>query len=477
MLGRVRTLRPDRLFVLESGLWVLDVLQPVAAVLDPATGEAVRQVSWRELPPAPAGEQWPGPVVLADGASLWTQQAAAGPLVRVGLHGVATATWTDGLLLAACGPAVAWCAPEPPAQELVAGPDPHPVRTLGEDRLLRVAADGTCTAVRTEHPVRSVQPGDRGLLVQVEVDGWTLEHLGAELYEVLRPTRWLLLPWDAPTPDVLTMAEHGLPTDFRAGDRGDRGGHGPFSWYPDPPSPWDLAPDRPAAGLDPDEQGLLLLGLTWRFGWLQPRSGPRREAIATAHTLDGQPAGHWQLGSGTVRAVTALGDRVAIALSRDTGAPVSSPRCAEVLALRPGREEPETLLTGDGVDVTDGCWPVSSRPLDLDSYLAQVLARNSTLETYWHADPDDGEAGEVRPLAEGLSDVRTALVDEWPRTQLEWTFSFARYPGLTLRRRIPLFDELGRADPPQFATIHLVEDLDTMNLPAASEARDGVLDV
>jgi hypothetical protein len=171
-----------------------------------------------------------------------------------------------------------------------------------------------------------------------------------------------------------------------------------------------------------------------------------------------------------------LGDRVAIALSRDTGTPAGPPAPGEVLVLDPAREELATLLTGGGVDVTEGCWPGSPRPLDLDSYLAQVLARNSGLETYWHADTDGGDV-EVRPLAEGMSGVRTALVDEWPRTQLEWTFTSARYPGLTLRRRIPLFDELGRADPPQFATIHLMEDLDTSHLPAASEARDGVLDI
>ena len=101
----MRDLRPSRLIERTSGLCAVDDVQPVAAVLDPLTGDVRRIVSWRDLPPAPLGES--GARVLGDGTSLWTQQTADGPLLRVGLDGVATAAWTGGLMLAACGPGVA----------------------------------------------------------------------------------------------------------------------------------------------------------------------------------------------------------------------------------------------------------------------------------------------------------------------------------------------------------------------------------
>lgn len=221
----MRFLRPDQVFVLPSGLWVLDVLQPVAAVLDPDDGTVRRMVAWREVPPAPAADEGESRRVRSDGSGLWTQQTASGPLVRVDLDGVGAAVWTGGLLLAACGPGVAWCAPAPPVQELVAGPDPLPLggRLLGS-RLLRVTADGACATVGTDGPGRAVRADEDGLLVEVDVEGWSLRPLGAGTAEVVRPTRWLRLPWDADLPRELTVAEHGLPEDVVLGPRTDGGG-------------------------------------------------------------------------------------------------------------------------------------------------------------------------------------------------------------------------------------------------------------
>ncbi len=176
----MRALRPNRVLDLPSGLWVLDAFQPVAAILDP-DGTVRRLVSWPELPPALRIEPWPAPRVCSDGSGLWTQQQSSGPLVRVGVDGVTTTAWTGGLLLAACGPDVVWCGPEPRRQELVDGPDPHPAGGGGTDRLLRVAADGACASVFVDRPVRALSTDAQGLLVQVDLDGWTLEHLGAEL--------------------------------------------------------------------------------------------------------------------------------------------------------------------------------------------------------------------------------------------------------------------------------------------------------
>jgi hypothetical protein len=82
----------------------------------------------------------------------------------------------------------------------------------------------------------------------------------------------------------------------------------------------------------------------------------------------------------------------------------------------------------------------------------------------------------IAPLADGLRDGQARLVGSWPDTELEWTFALATRPGLRLRRRVPLYDELGRVSEPEHASIHLMEDLDTGGVPSAAEARDGDLD-
>lgn len=479
-------LRPDQVFVLPSGLWVLDALQPVAAVVDPDVGGLIKVVSWQELPAAPGTGHWPMVQVRSDGSCLWTQQDSSGPLVRVGLEGVSTAAWTGGLMLAACGPDVAWCASAPPDQELVIGPDPHPVRQLVGSRLLRVTADGVCTSVRTDASVRAVQADAQGLLVRVDEEGWTLRHLGGDTYEVLRASRWLRLPCDAPLPEVLTVVEHGLAADFVPDGRVDGGGSGPFLWHEDGPVPVDGGSEAEAHHLlgsvvpapDPclPPRLLVALGLLWRFGRESGRFdlGGRR-AIASAYTLQGEQVRRWDLGSGTVPTVTPIGDRMCVAMGPSSARSVTSGR---VVLLDPSVETVAVVLLGEeGVDITEQCWPLPPRPLDADSYLAQTLADNSRLDTYWQAAPDAGGDAQLRPLAAGLSGARTALVGDWPHTHLEWSFGFAPYPGLALRRRVPLFDELGRLDPPEYADINLMEDLDTRNLPPASEARDGVLDV
>lgn len=54
---------------------------------------------------------------------------------------------------------------------------------------------------------------------------------------------------------------------------------------------------------------------------------------------------------------------------------------------------------------------------------------------------------------------------------------FEPFPGLVLRRRVPLFDELGRIEQPEYASVYLMEDLATGAVPPASEAHNGILDI
>jgi len=171
-------------------------------------------------------------------------------------------------------------------------------------------------------------------------------------------------------------------------------------------------------------------------------------------------------------AATPIHDHLVVAVAREPATNTTDQVPVDLMLIDPSAADARVLLQGDTVDITEHCWPLVPRPLDADSYAARVLAANSSLDTYWQA--EDGTRG---PLTDGMSDTRTTLHGEWPDTCLEWTFAIERYPGLRLRRRVPLFDELGRIVPPELAAIHLMEDIDTCVLPPASEARDGILDV
>jgi hypothetical protein len=86
-----------------------------------------------------------------------------------------------------------------------------------------------------------------------------------------------------------------------------------------------------------------------------------------------------------------------------------------------------------------------------------------------------------RPLSSSARATRDqvlrSLDPAWPDSLLEWTFTHVLRPGLTLRRSMRLFDEVGRIRPPGYDQINLMEDLETHNLPPASLANAGILDV
>ena len=394
----MRDLRPSRLIERTSGLWAVDDVQPVAAVLDPLTGDVRRIVSWRDLPPAPLGES--GARVLGDGTSLWTQQTADGPLLRVGLDGVATAAWTGGLMLAACGPGVAWCAPDQPPQELVQGADASPADEPGPDRLLRVSADGRCTRVHTQDRVRSVQAEPEGLLIEVDAPPWTLQHRGANSYEVSWATRWLRLPLDAEVPEAMTLDSHGVP------DTGSAGAPEPIARYDDGGRLYNHWYDATSDPDDPDVEPVAALGLRWHLGWSRWSPGDRqnrqsRRVEASAHDSHGLVR-HWDLGEGTVLAAAPSGARLAVAVARSARSGPQGPGPVDVLALNPAQSRVIVLVPPGSIDITEQCWPLVPRPLDADSYTARVLAANDDIEHFWHG-PDG-----ITPLAGGLSQARTS---------------------------------------------------------------------
>lgn len=135
----------------------------------------------------------------------------------------------------------------------------------------------------------------------------------------------------------------------------------------------------------------------------------------------------------------------------------------EVLLLHADRPEPSVLMAGADLDVTALGWPLPPRPVELRSYLREVMARH-------------GRSVVRRPSVDVMSEVRTRLVGPWPDTHLEWTFRLERRPGVRLRRRVALFDDLGRVQEPEYAIVTLDEDLATWRIPPLDLARDGVLD-
>lgn len=347
----------------------------------------------------------------------------------------------------------------PPNQELLQGADaqPTPLTDFGWSTLLRVRADRQQDRVMINRPVRALHATVEAVIIEVDDDPSTLRHLGVDTYEVLRTRRYLPVPWGADLPTQLTVT-----ADTSTGQRP--------TGIRRPPS--DLAMSWYEQTDEPRGQ-LHAAGLQWRLGrtWQErdtEHRAPWLPVLATAHDEDGNTVRRFDLGPGNVVTARAIaGDTaVGVAIARPgPGRPV------ELLSLSPTADTVTTLLGANAVDITGSCWPLVPRPGEADSYAMQVLTRNSSVERYWN----DGD--KVKPLARGMSEVATRLTGPWPDTHLEWTFRWTQRPGLTLRRRVPLYDELGRPAPPEYADIHLMEDLETGAIPVAAAARDGILDI
>ena len=304
-----------------------------------------------------------------------------------------------------------------------------------------------------DRPVRSLHTTPDALVIRVDDDPGQLRHLGVDDYEVVRTSRYLSIPWGSELPADLTVAEHGradrppgivsFPHDVA------------MSWYRQTGSPRGVVPAA---------------GARWRLGRVP---GPRTGALwypvlATAHDDTDRIIGSFELGSGTVVTARPIADDTALGVAVRRRGPT---RPVEVISLRPDSEETTTLLPADAIEIGDRCWPLAPRPLEADSYAARILTANSPPETDWHG------AGGVRPLADEMSDTTTSLVGTWPDTHLQWTFPWPERPGLILRRRVRLYDEIGRPAPPEYAAIHLMEDLETHAIPPASAAQENILEI
>ncbi|MDE0547096.1 hypothetical protein [Microbacterium sp. C7(2022)] len=109
---------------------------------------------------------------------------------------------------------------------------------------------------------------------------------------------------------------------------------------------------------------------------------------------------------------------------------------------------------------------------EIRSAVDAVIKEFGDLDSFWH-----GDAGETHPLSDGLSMPRVVAIGPWPDTRVEVSFTHPHYADGRMRRTLGVFDEAGRVIPPLYASVHLMEDLDTRRLPPASAAQNGILDI
>ncbi|CCH89200.1 conserved protein of unknown function [Modestobacter italicus] len=457
-----RYLRPGLFSLIHERLWVVDEEQPVAVVLDVETGVALTTVAWPELPP-PAQESWPsGWQVRPAIEGLWVHRSG-GPLLLVDETGVHSGHLSNGRTLGAVSAHGAWCLPDRPAQDIAATEDAPPRGRDGLHQLFVVHPQRTTATVLVDAPVHAARSQDGDMYLQVETGRWTRRNLGTlDSWDLIPDTAWLRLPAADPLPDRLSLSTHRSEPPRTAHHRPDDGsGRRTGSlWLPqlshgqDPPDPW---------ATEPEPNG----GINWYAGWVG-RGRNRTVAVVAIDSDTSTERFRLDLGRGTARAVTATPGWLWLALEQPRPhATYSTPAPIALIRVRADDGAVKAVLPANSVDVSEHCWSLPAPPVDAADYTAFWKRRFANLDHYWiHAD------GRVTPLTDGLSGSRVDVVGAWPDTALHITFDYAARPGRRLRRIVPLFDELGRPTSPEYAEIHLMETLDTKDLPDGSAPSD-----
>ena len=457
---RRRHLRPGPLVVVGDVVWLVDEVQPVAAVLDATTGALAAVTGWPEVPAGPRPNERR---VFAADDGLWVQQPG-GRLALIGVDGLRAGHHVSDLRLSAVSAHGAWCAQAPRSQDIAATRDAPPADYRGGGELRLAPADELTRSVWVDAPVQSIRAVGGDLYVEVETGQWSRRSLGTPTsWELLTDTSWLRLGGNEPVPTTLSRAHHAGAAPARPENRVGR--HRVWLDLPDLSGRGDgqlSVPDQRAGGLD------------WYVGWDDTSPKRPRQVLAVAVETDTRTE-RWRirLGDGAAVATAATHRHVWVAVQepRNT-ATYSASTPVTVLRIDVGTGEVESVVAADSVDVTDLCWPMGEPPIDANDYAAFWRQRLSGLKAFW-----TGQDGTVRPLSEGLSDSRVDIVGTWPDTCLHVTFAWTRRPGIRLRRIIPLYDNLGRPEEPEYADIHVMEDLETGHVPPDAQPGAGYLDM
>lgn len=440
-----RSLRPSTLVTTFDAVWALDGFQPVAARLDPADGTVLGVVAWPELAAPPPGRNR-SPVTA--GAHIWVQYGEV--LARLGEGGVRQTEAVPSLSLLIAGGPGAWLAEVPHIAVGERDSDgtwrPPPLPPIG--RMVMASPDGDRRELLLDRPVRTLGADPDGLLVTVsERPPEAITEGRGERFDYHRVT--FRLPWsDLPTRPISCIDRTPVT----------------------PPHPTALVSLAANPGDRWSVGGLWFGGLWWSAGC--DVSGPRAERplVAVGVDSDGTERARVPLGTGDVCARLRVGDHIWFTLRHGRRQHVDFGDPVEIVAFCPHSREVTQVLAGDSVDITGRGWPLQPEPPGSVEHARRWWSRFNTFDVYGR-----DQTGATRPLAYGMTDVHASLEGTWPDRAVRVTFRHPHYPDGLLSRRIPLFDELGRAIDPEYADIGLMEDLDTRFLPPITEARDGVL--
>ncbi len=411
-----------------DALWLPDFFQPVAARIDPADGRLLGLVDWRSVPPPTDPTTWHA----TDASRLWIQRGDR--LVCLDADGLQLAVEVPGLDLLAAGGPGAWLVPPPPSD--IGEPDAPPPLPAG--RLTLVTPEGERRDVAVDVPPAGwARATPEVLELAVRTAPPTHVPAGPHSFTIDYHQIVVSVRWDALAGSSVVVADHAeVPL-----------------WME--PHTWWLRSEGPGWEID---------GRIWRAGRLPDDRAFDWAIAAAAYAADGTELLRVPLGRGHVVAGRYVHGRLWFVLGRRGDEP-------QIVAVDPASGAVAAEL--DRIDITDHCWPQpATPPAGADAHAAAWLERLSGLEHYWR--PAEGPA---EPLAARMSEVRAELDGTWPDLAVRITFRHPAYADGRMRRRIRLFDELGRPVDQEYCDIHLMEDLETRHLPPIGEAVAGILTI
>ncbi|MCF3941119.1 hypothetical protein [Gordonia tangerina] len=438
------TFRPSEVFFSAGYVWVLDAIQPVAALFDPATQEVVRLVSWPEMASdlrRPFRRR-----IDVDDQGFWIQYAPDEPLGRIGPDGLIFATYTHGAELICCGVDGAWLKPPAPKRNDISPTPDRPPRREPKSTLLHVDRTGSMSTIPVDGIVFHAHAEEGTLFVSVHHEPWTRELVdygdtppptGGDRYRVVWANSGLSVRLDAPHPDALVRPDHIATT-----------------WSKDTSYTQDYAdPTYNEAHLRKRAVGY---GVRWHWG---RRTPGKERTIVRAYTdtgTDPEPLWTKEIDDRWVMRGAAEHHRAWL-LTR--GSTRSGGRTR--LEVWDADAQSVSMMSAiDDIDISAHRWPLRPRPVDHDSY------------AQWCVTFFDGTR-----FAHQVSDVQAEFVGDWPDGVVELTYRHIAYPGLFIRSRVGIYDALGRKRQEPFGWIvtELLEQAGTHAYPSASLAVDGVL--
>jgi len=438
-----------------SGVWLVDGVQPVAAFLPAITSTTAvhrpRLMDWAATPPPPPLSD-SRRVVLAEGDGFAVQDGDGTPIVRVASDGGVSVHPAPGLALQVAHDGDLWLTGGDQVTVLFrphdeSAPPPGP---LGEGVIVVVGSDGSRREVTVDHPVTAVAADPRGLVITVSEQPVNVAAGGHVRHEY--PTATVRLDWDDRSPRLRIADLAAVP---------------PPRWTR---SWWYWHDHRPESVRASAVAGL---GLLWSAGRVRTGSRPGRDHPVLVTGQDPVTLAERvrvDLGVGGVLDVAVVDSEVWLAVDR--GRWVDPEHPVEVVAVTAaGRTR--MVLAGDTVDITDRCRALIAQDEDTRTgHPTRERDQHGDLQAYWHQSD-----GTTTPLADGVTDATVTVHGGWPDTVLQFTCHHPSRPGLLLRRRVGLFDELGRPVDTPLAAILLRETLDTGLAPPAGDAHNGILDV